>query len=353
MEKFFPQLVLAVTERLNEKRRTALPYLFKGLLTPVFSADGRWSSVLAEYTRVAADVVSLDSELPVKSRDSIETATGTIPKLGMKLYLSEKQMKDADALIAQNMPLARVIDAIFADTPRVIEGVWERIEDLFLSELSSGVALSANNNGTGIRLDMNYYDANRFAAVGKLWDQPGSTPLDDIQRLVDKSIEDQNALTDVYLDDVALNLLYRNEQVRGQFAFNQGIAPNSTAVIPVLDLDKIGQIFMTKWGIRVHRVARKIKTELNAKKQNHSPWEKGMMVFVCDDILGSLAWTTCAEATRPVANAAYQSVDEYLLVSKYSTPDPLREFTCSQAMVVPILNNVDRIYTLDTQHVAA
>lgn len=270
--------------------------------------------------------------------------------MGMKLYLSEKQMKDVDSMIATAQPLNRIIDAIFADAPRTIDGVWERIEDLFLSELSEGVGVTQRNNGTGVRVDMNFYDSNKFGA-SKLWGESDSTPLDDIQKLVDKSIEDQNMITDVYLDDVALNLLYRNGQVRGQFAFNQGIATNGSSVIPVLDLEKISAIFMTKWNIRVHRVSRKIKTEINGVKQNHSPWKKGGMTFVCDDVLGTLVWTNVAEATRPVEGVSYQNVDDYILVSKYSKTDPLREFTASQAMVLPVLNNVDRIYTLDTQTV--
>ncbi len=316
----------------------------------MFSADGRWASILAEYTRVAADVVSLDSELPLKSRDTVETATGNIPKMGMKLALSEKQMKDIDAMIAQNMPFQRIIDSIFSDSQRAIEGVWERIEDLFLSELSSGYACSTRNNGTGVRINMNFYDSNKFA-VSALWDTVNSTPLDDIQKIVDKSIEDQNIITDAWLDDIVLNNLYKNTQVRGQFAFNQGIATNGQSVIPVLDFQKVADIFMTKWGMTLHRVARKIKTELNGVKVNHSPWQKGVVAFTCDEILGSLVWTTTAESTRPVEGVTYQNVDEYLLVSKYSLQDPLREITASQAMVLPILNNVDRIYILDTQTV--
>lgn len=342
--------MLEVSERLNEKNVRQLPYLYKNLLDPVFSADGRWASILAEYTRVAADVVSLDSELPLKSRDTLETASGNIPKMGMKLYLTEKQMKDVDSMIAQNMPLGRIIEAVFADSQRVIEGVWERIEDLFLSELSTGIGLSTRNNGTGIRINMNFYDDNKFAC-SKLWGNADSTPLDDIQKLVDKSIEDQNLITDAYLDDHALNLLYKNGQVRAQFAFNQGIATDGSSIIPVLDFDKVSAIFMTKWNITLHRVARKIKTEINGTKQNHSPWAKGTIAFVCDEKLGSLVWTNTAEATRPVEGVVYQSVDEFLLLSKYSTTDPLREFTSSQAMVVPILNNVDRIYLFDTQTV--
>lgn len=340
----------AVVERINEKRTTQLPYLYKEKLVPQFSLDGRWASVLAEYTRVAADVVALDSELPLKSRDSLETASGSIPKLGMKLYLTEKQMKDVDALIAQGAPLQRIIDNIFSDIPRSIEGIWERIEDMFLSELSSGVGVSTRNNGTGVRIDMNFFAENQFE-VSALWSAANATPLDDIQAIFDKALADGNTITDAYADDTALQLLYKSGQVRAQFAFNQGIATTGNSNIPVLDFDKVQAIFMTKWNVNLHRVARRIKTELNGQKVNHSPWKTGNITFVCDDTLGSLVWTPVAEASRQIDGVQYQTADEFILVKKYSTTDPLREFTASEAMVVPILNNVDRIYTLDTQTV--
>lgn len=342
----------SIAERLNEKNQQRLPYLYKTLLTPVFTSDGRWSSILADYSRVAADVIALDAELPVKSRDSYEKATGFIPKMGLKLPLTEKQMHDIDVLIAQGMPETRVIDAIFADTPRVIDAVYERIEDIFLSELSTGVGVTQRNNGTGVRIDLNFFDANKFG-VEKLITAADATPLDDVQRVVDKSIDDQNTITDVWMDDIALNALYRNSQVRGQFAFNNGIATNGSSVIPILDQAKIADIFMTKWNINVHRVARKIKTEINGVKKNHNPWQTGVMAFTCDETLGDLVWTNTVESTRPVSGVNYQTVDDFILVSKYSKNDPLVEFTASQAMVLPVLNNVDRIYLLDTQKVQA
>ena len=334
-------------ERINEKRRTQMPYLYRNYLTPVYSNDGRWASVLAEYTRVAADVVALDSELPLKSRDTIETATGFIPKLGMKLYLTEKQMKDVDNMIAQGLPLVRIVDTIFSDTPRCIEGIYERIEDVFLSELSSGIGLSQRNNGTGVRINMNFYEANQFG-VAKVWSSSDATPLDDIQKIIDKSTSDQNTIIRAFADDTALQALYKNDQVRSQFAFDSGVAILSAQNVPVLDFTKVSQIFMTRWGIQLVRVSRSVKTEINGVRQNHNPWKKGTITFVCDDDLGSLVWTNTAESTRPTAGVVYQTADDFILVSKYSTNDPLREFTSSQAMVVPILNNVDRIYTLDS-----
>lgn len=353
VQKYFPALVTSVIERLNEKRVNQLPYLYKDLLTPSFSADGRWASVLAEYNRVAADVVSLDSELPLKSRDSIETAFGDIPKIGMKLYLTEKQMKDIDAMIAQQLPIAQIVNKIFNDLPRCLEGVYERIEDIFLSGLSSGVGLSSYNNGTGVRIDYGYYDANQFGA-SILWENTDtSTPLDDMRKAFDKAIGDQNVITDVWMDDVALRNFYASKQVRNQFAFDSGVTIAGGSSVPTLDLNKATTLLQTQWGVKLHRVARKIKTEINGKQQSHAPWQSGMVVFTCDEKLGSLVWTMTAEATRPVGGVAYQSADDFILLSKYSKNDPLREFTSSQAMVVPVINNVDRIYTLNTKEVQA
>lgn len=345
---------MAIVERLNEKNLDAnnreRTYLYKQKLRTQFSLDGRWSSILAEYTRVAADVVALDSELPLKSRDSIEVVRGDIPKIGMKLYLTEKQMKDIDAMIAQNVPLEIIIQNIFADVARCIEGVWDRIEDIFLSELSHGVGVSERNNGTGIRIDMNFYEANQFL-VSSLWSGATATPLTDIQKIIDKSVNDGNVITEAYADDTALNLLYKSSEVRAQYAFDGGVAMTGATTVPILDFAKVQQIFQTKWGIKLNRVSRSIKTEINGEKKNHSPWKKGNITFVCDDELGSLVWTNVAEASRPVEGVTYQTADDFILAKKYSTTDPLREFTASEAMVVPVLNNVDRIYTLDTQTV--
>ncbi|MBQ2006013.1 MAG: major capsid protein [Bacteroidales bacterium] len=249
VQKYFPQLVLSIVERLNEKRVNQLPYLFKELLAPTFSADGRWASVLAEYNRVAADVVALDSELPLKSRDSIETASGDIPKLGMKLYLTEKQMKDIDAMIAQGLPINQVLNKVFNDLPRCIEGVWERVEDMFLSGLSTGVALSTRNNGTGVRVDYNYLAKNKFGVAVQWADPTNATPLTDLQNTIfDKAIDDQNTITDLWMDDFALRNFYKAKEVRAQFAFDsQAVAVDGSSV-PVLDFDKAALLYHLKSG---------------------------------------------------------------------------------------------------------
>lgn len=350
-EKFFPQLVLSVVEKLNDSSRP-LTYLYRDLLNRQFSADGKWASILAQYTQVAADVVALDSELPLKARDTVEHVNGEIPKLGLKRYLTEKDIKDINNMIAQGQPVNRVVQRIFQDLPWAIQAVYERIEDIFLSELSTGVGLSTRSNGTGVRIDVGYKNENQFGVLTAAWaaNPTTATPVEDIQRVVDKAEEDGNVISDLYLDDFALRALYKCDEMKQKYAF---LVDFVGATIPALTFDKLNSVFEDEWNITLHRVRRKVRTELNGVQASHSPWAQGRLVFVCDDRIGDLVWTDCVEMTRPVPGVVYQTADEFILASRYSKNDPFREITSSQAMVVPILSNVDRIYTLDPKTVSA
>ncbi len=367
IERYLPSLIISVVETLNEKHTNTLSYLFKERLTPTYSNDGRWTSITGAYTRVAADIVALDSELPVKSRDSLETAQGDIPKIGIKLWLGEKEIKKIDGMIRDGRPIAQIISVIFRDLPRCIEGVWERLEDLFLSELSTGIALSTRSNGTGVRIDIGYLTANKFGANVAWSTVATAQPITDMQKVFDKAVADQNVITDIWMDDVALNNFYKSQEAREQYAFGMNFVGDK---IPVLGFDQAKEVISKKWaGVTLHRVARQIKTELNGKKQNHTPWQQGMVVFTCNESLGDLVWTDCVEASRPVAGVAYTTVgndtatvmngqntagiDEYILTSQYRKNEPFQEFTSAQAMVVPIINNVDQIYTLDSTQTQA
>lgn len=350
-EKYFPQLVLSIVEKLNDSSRP-LSYMYRDLLNRQYSADGKWSSILAHYTQVAADVVALDSPLPLKARDTIEHVTGDIPKLGLKRYLTEKDIKDLQAMIAQGQPINRVLDRLYRDLPWAINAIYERLEDLFLSEMSTGVGLSTRSNGTGVRIDVGYKAENQFGVITAAWaaNPSTATPIEDIQKVVDKAEEDGNVISDLYLDDFALRALYKCDEIKQRYAF---LVDFVGATIPALNFDKLGEVFQDEWNITIHRVRRKVRTEINGVQQAHSPWAEGRLVFVCDDRIGDLVWTDVVEMNRPVQDVVYQTADEFILASQYAKNDPYREFTSSQAMVVPVISNVDRIYTLDPKTVSA
>ena len=171
--------------------------------------------------------------------------------------------------------------------------------------------------------------------------------MNDIQKIIDRADADGNPIINCYADDTALRAMYENEQVRAYFGFSQNYA-GSASNVPSLSYAQLQTLFANMWGITLVRVRRTTKTEVNGTKGSHKAWADGRMVFTCDARVGDLVYTATAEENRPAAGVAYQKANDYTLVSQFSEQEPLMEYTKSQAMVCPVLNNVNRIYSLDT-----
>jgi len=349
-----PGVVIRVTSKLNDTK-TPLRYRYKTMLRPQFSLNGKWESISASNYLVAADVVAMDSSLPLKRRDKISTATGDITKLGIMLKMNESQLTNLDTLIASGGTKEQIIVEIFKDTPRVIGGMYERLELMFLRGLSSGVTLveDTENVGTGVRVDYGYLAENKFG-VSKVWSDTTSTPLADIENTVGKkAAEDGNSPSVVMLDKATMQNILKTDEAKATLGWAQGWNGDKS-LIPVPTVDQFNQAVSAKYGFVFDVVDRAVKIEKDGKKKTIRPWQAGSVIFLQNEIVGDLQWASLAEAKRPVAGVVYQTVDQYMLVSKYSTNTPsLAEFTTAQGRVVPVISNVDEIYMIDSTTVQA
>src|SRR5687768_11864168 len=138
INKYFPGLVLRTVENLNGTTNP-LTYLHRRMLREEFSVDGKWESLSADFSLVAADVIAMDSSIPLKMRDAVGRASGRIPKMGMELALRETQLTELLELSRRQGQEAQFVAKLFADTPRVIGGIYERNEAIFLEGLSTGI----------------------------------------------------------------------------------------------------------------------------------------------------------------------------------------------------------------------
>jgi hypothetical protein len=349
---YFPGVTLSIVETLNGENRQPT-YLHRRLLKKDYSVNGKWESLSAAFTLVMADVVAMDSSLPLKKRDSISKASGDIPKQGMELKLNERQLTDLDTLIAQGGTNGQILAKLFADTPRVIGGIYERNEAMFLEGFSTGVTLveDTETTGTGIRLDFAYPTANKFGYAATVWTNIAAVPFDDIQRVLDKANADGNTITRVFIGRTALNNLAKTTQAKELFAFNQGFVGTN---IPTPSLTQLNTFTSDRYGFEFEIVDRSVKMELNGVQTTSKPFAAGSLVFVCSEQIGSLVWSRLAEQNHPVEGVTYSTVDDFMLVSKYRRNSPsLSEFTSSQARVVPVITDVSRIYLLDSTTIQA
>lgn len=351
VRKWFAPLVAGYMETVNDTKKPQT-YLYKRLLRREYSVTGTYESLSLFNHLVAADIVAMDSPLPLKDRPAGETQSGEIVKIGMKLQLNEKQMTDLDILVAQSSTKStaeqQLVAKLFADLPRVISGVYERLEAIFLESFSSGLCVvpDSETTGTGIRIDYQISATHQFG-VEALWsDHVNSTPIDDIQAVLDQADADGNSITKMWLDPTALKNLRESAQVKERFAWSINyigqtqVAPNNEQLSALL-----GATFD---GITFEVVNRSVVLQKNKTRTTVKPWKTGSVVFTNGEDLGMLVWATLAEMNHPVSGVEYQTADEFILVSKYRKNEPLAEFITSQARALPVLTNTDQLYYLDS-----
>lgn len=348
VKKYFKPLSNKYVDKINDIKN-APQYFFKSMLRKSYSIDLKWESGSVNNSIVAADVVAMDSPLPLKKRGALRRASGDLPKLGMKFSKGEKLLTDIQIMRAKGVAEAEIARKIFEDTPKCISGIYERLEDAFLTGLSEGVTLvpEEDNVGTGIRVDFGFLDANKYGA-SKKWGDLNYMPLDDINNVISAAQENGHKIERIMIGKAAYNNLRNSEDAKVLVANFQRLAFADASILKTPSKSAFNEAFQDEYDCELVVVDRTIRVEKNGVQKKIKPFDTNKLVFLTSDVIGSLVYGTLAEEGTPVGGVEYAKVDDYILISKYSKNDPLQEFTSSQALVLPVIENVDEIYVLNT-----
>ncbi len=344
VKKIFPKLQ-TIIEKVNGKRGNKLTYLHKTMLRKEYSADQKWESASVNTTYVSADMVAMDSPLPAKNRDSIAHANGTLPKVGMKKILRETQINAINIMKAQGASFTSIANKLTNDPVACSVGIDEKNEANFLTALSNGIVIveDENNTGTGLRINFNYMPENCFGV-----EEPNFISYDDIKNVLSKADADGNSITTIMLALSTYNAIRQTQWAKELVANYRGQTVVEGTKLPVPTASLFDEAFADdNNGIKFLKVDRTVISEKNGKRKPYKPWNANKIIFLTTEEVGALVWGTLAEKTNPVSGVVYSTVDEYKLISKYSKNDPLQEFTSGQALVLPVIENVDQIYSLD------
>lgn len=353
VKKYFPGLAARVVEKLNDTTNP-LTYLHRRMLTKQYSANLEWNALTTvNGGLVAADVIALDSSLPLKLRDSLTSAKGDIPKMGIELVLREKQLTELGILARTPGRTQELLTKLFADTPRVINAQYETLEYMFLLGLSTGVTViaDANNVGTGIRIDYGYLTTNKFG-VPVIWSNTASTPFADLQnRPIAKATGDGNRIIRFMIDQATWNNIAKTTEAKNLYASSVGYAGSPSLVPNMTQLNAASQ---AQYGFTFEIVNRTVRFEKNGVRTTLAPWATGAVVGITSENIGTITYGTLAEMDHPVDNVNYTTVDDFMLVSKFRLNRPsLSEHTSSQSLVLPVIEGVDGIYLVDSTLVQA
>lgn len=348
VDKYFARVIGKIVEKFNGKKQES-KLLHKTMLTEEYSADLKWGSTEINHSVVAADVVALDSPLPLKKRDRIGNATGDLPKIGVKYRKGEKLISDINVARARNTDEATIVSKIFDDATKCIRSMDVRKEILFRRGLSTGQCLvtEEDNDGTGVRVSYGFKEDNFFKCLASAWLGKNPTPQDDVQQLFDKAEEDGNVIGHVYLTKKYLDAFRKSKQGKLLAAnFDKQVITNE-ALLPVPGRANFLEALEDEYGATFHMVEGSFKVQNpDGSEKKAEAWREANVVGVPEEIVGRLVYGTLAEETNPVAAVAYQKAGSHVLISKYSKTDPLEEFTAAQAICLPVIDNADGIYVL-------
>lgn len=346
IRKIFPRLQ-DVVDTVNGKRNgdNKRTYLHKSMLRKVYSADQKWSNAAVNTTYVAADMVSMNSPLPIKSRDAIAHANGSLPKIGMKKIMFESDINTVNIMKAQGAEWTNIANKLTSDPIACSVGIDEQNEANFLTGLSNGIVAveDENNTGTALRINFGYLPENCFGV-----ETQNELTLDDIKRVLAYADNNGDTIITICIALSTYNKLRQTQGAKELVANYRGQTFDSNTKLPVPTASLFDEAFADdNNGVAFLKIDRSIISEKNGKRKPYKPWNQNKLIFLTTEEVGALVWGTLAEKTNPVEGVVYSTVDEYKLISRYRTTEPFTETTSGQALVLSVIENVDQIYSLD------
>lgn len=356
VNKYFKGIVGKVTELFNG-RKDQPEFLYEQMLDKEYSSDLTWNSASMNHSIVAADVVSMDSSLPLKKRGTIRTAAGDIAKIGIKFRLNEKNISDIQVMAAKGQKEADIARKILNNVPRAIRGVKVRLEIMFEQALSTGLVLvdSDMNDGTGVRANFGYDATKNFHALGAAWsDASNATPITDLRQMFDAAAGNGDEINEVYMSEMYFNYARKTAEVKELVANANNQVIISSATLPQPGRSKTLDALRDEFNATFHIVNGSFKVEAaDGTQTTIKPWVQGNIIGVQSVKVGRLVHGTLAEDTNRVAGVTYEKSD-FILVSEYSHNEPsLEEFTAAQALAMPVIDDGNYVYMLNADAVAA
>lgn len=342
---FFP-ILKTLIEKINGKRKNKLTYLHKdtSILRRVYSTDNKWEADTVDTSYVAADYVAIDSPVPLKARDRIAVANGKLPKMGMKKHLKESEILALRMMEVQGGQTAEIRRKLAQDPVSCSVGIDERNEYALLYGLSNGyVAVRDDDNPKELlRISYQYLEDNKLGINST---KEGLT-VDDLKNAIDRAASDGNTIIQFWIAKTAFDALKKTQGAKELVATYNGQSYDSNTKLPTPTTSKFQEAFEDETGVTFRIINRTVRLEEDGVRRSVKPWNKNMVIGVCNTMIGALVYGQVAEATNRVNGVTYQQID-YKLISQYSTTDPLMETTAIQAYCLPVVEDVDTIYQID------
>lgn len=323
--------------------------------TPTIGLD--FEELVGKYNiTVAAPSIGENSNEPIIGSTGLQTVKEAVINHALTVPMTtQTYRKILSYLDSKTIPddakKQALIKLMFGDVNTVVGAVYGKLDMIFLGALSNcGVFTldDTTNPEGGARGSISFNQPGENIATAKTaWTAENAATVDcfeDIQAVLDVA-QNKSVIGKILCAPSVISYICRTKKI-GQLLWG-----NDRASKPVLmrDLNE----FMQTNGFPVFEpVRRQVLIQKGTTATPYTPWNAKNMAFVPDGKLGLIKNAFADAELKPEPGVAYSKYGR-ILVSQYgagaTTNSKGVEFTKAESLSLPVITEMNGIYTLKTQ----
>ena len=341
-----------MSARLNS--RHVKPMYFPNFFTPKKVSSLKWETLVGEKgAPVIADVISFDASAPEKTREVISKMSGDIPKTAIKRGMNEseyQEYKDMERDAQGDADQLELLNLSFKDTDFVYNGVRGRMEWWAMQFMSrGGFNLSAKNNNGIVTTEFvgcGMLEKNKKKSSADWSSASTADGLQDIEDTVSAAANEGVNLRYVVMLTTDFTLLKKQkstiDKIKGWV--------NQTAKITITKKVINEYLAEQENPVQIITISPAVRIEdANHKRKTMCPWLKHRVCFLEDLNVGNIQHgPIMAENSESLRKKAIMVRKDFILITKFSTEEPFKEWTKAEANAIPVVNDPDAMYILKT-----
>lgn len=327
----------------------------------------RWKTLeRAAGLRIAADVVSVGSSKPQKSRDGLDRVEGNIPKIAVERIMREDELREYNSLLAMskvgglagNNMQTELVKAWADDVEFCFTAVASRLEDIALRQISRGkVSFNAKNNAAVVtQFDADYEipTAQKIGVDTSYSSGTSGKPISiDIPKALELGRKLKNATYKVLFmnQDTFIKFARQTEVIKSVASFAQNVLNiQSTPSLEQVNtyLASRNDIFR---GLQIRTFEDpNIIYELADGSRNIAPhpFDDDVMLFSESEVLGETYWAQPTEAMEHEGDVTVKAMQGHTCVRRYYDENRITEITDGAANAFPAWNLAGRSILMQT-----
>lgn len=316
-----------------------------------------FEELIGQYNiTVAAPTIGTDAKEAILGTEGMETLKETILNhaitmpMTIKDYRKVLQILDSKSL-PDKVKTQQLITLMFGNVQTVVQSVLGKLDLIFCGALSNEGKFTLDettNPEGGARGLINYNQpAENIATSKTAWTDANIETVDcfdDIQGIIDAA-QDKVVFSKILCAPALISYMCRSKKIK-QMIWG---TDKSAKMVQLKDINA----YMEENAYPIFEpIRRQIRIQNGTARTPYSPWNAKNMVFIPDGKLGIVKNAWANNELKPEAGVAYSNYGR-VRVSQWGVGETQGsngvEFTKAEVLALPVITEMNGIYTLKTQ----